>query len=91
MSEQKRGVLSFTGQTNLTKNACENSKYKRKTICTSTTTNLKFLKQLTCVCEAKALMGSRGVAVELQPQAVGCTIDDMTHHAITCKVAKETG
>lgn len=52
---------------------------------------LKFLKQLTCVCETEALIGSRGVAVELQPQAIGRTIDDMTHHAIPCKVAKETG
>lgn len=52
---------------------------------------LKLLKQLTCVREAEALTGSRGVAVELQPQAIGRTIDDVTHHAFTCKVAKETG
>lgn len=51
----------------------------------------RFFKQLTCVCEAEALISSRSIAVELQPQAIGCTIDDMTHDAITCKVAKETG
>lgn len=49
------------------------------------------LKQLTCVCEAEALMGSGGIAVELQPQAIGCTVDYMTQHAVACKVAKETG
>ena len=46
---------------------------------------------LTCVWEAKALTGSRGVAVELQPQVIGRTVDDMTCHALTGEVAKETG
>lgn len=69
------------------------SKYWWKTFCIAVFLNslFRFLKQLTCVCEAEALISSRSVAVELQPQAIGCTIDDMTHDAITCKVAKETG
>lgn len=54
-------------------------------------TTLNLLDQLTCVCEAKALIGSRGVAVEVKPQAIGRTVDDGTHHALMCKVAKETG
>lgn len=36
-------------------------------------------------------MGSGGIAVELQPQAIGCTVDHVTQHAVACKVAKETG
>lgn len=46
-------------------------------------------KQLTCVCKVEALIGSRSIAIELQPQVIGCTIDDVTHHAITSKVSEE--
>lgn len=62
-----------------------------KTICIAVQFLINFHKQLTCVCEAEALIGSRGIAVELQPQTIGRTIDDRTHHAIVCEVAKETG
>lgn len=37
------------------------------------------------------MIGSRGVAVELKPEAIGRTIDDRTHHVIIGKVAKKTG
>lgn len=49
-----------------------------------------IMSQLTCVCEVKPLTGPGGVAVELQPQVIGRTIDDMTRDAFMCEVAKET-
>lgn len=69
------------------------SKYNGKTNCIAVEFLISwlefiFLEPLTCVCEAVALIGPRGVAVELQPQAIGRAIDDKTHYAIMCKVSK---
>lgn len=46
--------------------------------------------ELTCIREAKTLIGSRCIAVELQPQVIGCAVEAMTQHPIKCEVAKET-
>lgn len=49
------------------------------------------MTQLTRVGEVEALIGSRGIAVEIQPQAIGRAVNDMTQHGVMCEVAKETG
>lgn len=49
------------------------------------------MTQLTRVGEAEALIGSRGIAVELQPQTIGRAVNDVTQHGVMCEVAKETG
>lgn len=48
-------------------------------------------KALTCVREAEALVAPGGVAVELQPQAIGRAVDDLTRHAVVCEVAEQPG
>lgn len=52
---------------------------------------LPVRRQLTCVCEAEALVGPGGVAVELYPQAIGRAVDDVAHHAVACVVPQKTG
>lgn len=49
------------------------------------------MTQLTRVGEVETLIGSRGIAVEIQPQAIGRAVNDMTQHGVMCEVAKETG
>lgn len=66
-------------------------KYRRKQRALPPLLSTLFVKQLTGVCETEALIGSGGVAVELQPQAIWCAVNDLAQHVVTCVVAKETG
>lgn len=66
-------------------------KYRRKQRALPPLLSTLFVKQLTGVCEMEALICSGGVAVELQPQAIWCAVNDLAQHVVTCVVAKETG
>lgn len=48
-------------------------------------------RPLTCVGEAEALVGSGGVAVELQPQPIRCAVDDVAQHDVAREVPQKAG
>lgn len=53
--------------------------------------NMAVRRQLTCVREAEALVGSGGVAVELQPQTIRRAVNDVAQHDVARKVPQKAG